>query len=91
MSKSLNVSGIIDGLQSALKAVQDIAPIAQKFGVVAPIATIAISAASIAQNILARVEEGKELLTSHDEAKIKAILADIQACNDRLNDAIKDS
>ena len=91
MSKTLSVSNIVNGLEFALKTIGEIAPVAQKFGIVAPVATIAISAVSIAQNILARVEEGKEVLSSHDEAKIKAILADIQSCNDKLNEAVNNS
>lgn len=91
MAKTLNVNNIVNGLEFALKAIGEIAPVAQKFELIAPVATIAISAVSIAQNILNRAQEGKEVLTSQDEAKIRAILADIQSANDKLNTAIKDS
>lgn len=91
MAKPVDISAILSGLENALRIVRDVAPVAGKFEVVANVATIAIAAAEIGRNILLRVEEGKIVLASNDEAKIKAILADLQETNDALDRTIRDS
>ena len=83
----LDVSGLISGLNTVLKGLQDIAPVAEKLGmpaVVANAATIAIAATGAIQNILERGAAEKDALATSDEAKLRGMLADIQAVNDRL-------
>lgn len=88
---SINLSGLLSGLDKALSAVQDMAGIAKELGIVGPVATIAATAATIGRNILDRADEGLIVLKSDDRAKIEAALTDIQAANDRLSEAIRDS
>lgn len=87
----LDVGAIAKGLDTVLDAVQKLGPLAGIAGMIAPVSTIVISAIQIGNNLLKRFEEGKEVLASNDKAKIEAILADLQAVNDRLNKAIEDS
>jgi hypothetical protein len=89
----LNVAGLIDGLQGILKAVQTLEPAAKALGlppVIANVATIAIAATGVIQNVLARGETMVGSLSEQDEAKLRAILADLQASNDQLASVIAD-
>lgn len=89
----LNVDGIIDGLQKVLDAAETMLPIAQKLGgpVVANVATTAIAGVAIAQNVLARAEGVKGAISEQDETKLRQMLSDLQAVNDRLAGAVADS
>ena len=82
-----NIQGVIDGVQGVLKALETLAPAAESLGVpsaVASAATIAIAATGIVQNVLERADNLKEALSSQDETKLRAMLSDLQAVNDRL-------
>jgi len=83
----LNLTGIISGLQTVLKAAEEMAPLAQKLGlppVVAGISTVALGAASVIMNILERGAAVKDALSTEDETKLRSMLSDLQAVNDRL-------
>src|SRR5690348_4317622 len=87
MAKQLDVSGLISGLNTVLKGLHDIAPVAEKLdmpAVVANAATIAIAATGAIQNILERAAAEKDAISTGDEARLRGMLADIQAVNDRL-------
>lgn len=83
----VNMASIIEGASKALEAVNALAPVAEKLGVpsiVANSATIAIAAMAVVENVLERSADLKLAMTSQDEAKLKAMLAELQAVNDRL-------
>jgi hypothetical protein len=85
--KQMDLGGLISGLNTVLKGLQDIAPVAEKLGlpvVVANVATIGIAATGTIQNILERGEANREALATGDETKLRAMLSDLQAVNDRL-------
>lgn len=86
MAKNLNVTGIVTGLDKLLTAVREMAPVAEAIGgaAVANVATLVIAGAAIAQNVLERAEGMKEALSSQDEAKLRAMLAELQEANDKL-------
>ena len=90
MGKKFNVAGIIDGAQKVLGAVEDLAPIAKQLGgpEVANVATIAIAATAVLQNVLQRVEDGAVVMTTQDRAKVDAMLEELQRANDLLNEAV---
>lgn len=82
-----NVDKLIAGLDTILKGYAEIAPLAQKLGVpavVANVATIGIAATGTIHNILERAADAKDALTTQDEGKLRAMLADLQAVNDKL-------
>ena len=83
----LNIEGIVNGLNGVIKHVGDMLPMAQALGlpaVVANVATIAIAATGVIQNVLERGAQVKDALSTQDETKLRAMLADLQAINDRL-------
>ena len=83
----LNVEGIINGLNGVLSNVQSMLPMAQALGlpaVVANVATIAIAATGVIQNILERGAQAKDALSTQDEAKLRGMLVDLQKVNDTL-------
>jgi hypothetical protein len=86
----VDISSIIDGLQKVLDGAEKMLPIAQKIGgpLVANVATTAIAGVAIAQNILARVEDGKAALSEKDETKLRDMLSKLQAANDKLAEAV---
>lgn len=89
----LNFDGIINGVNKVVGALAEIAPLAVKLGlppVVANVATIAISATGVIQNILERSANLKDALTTQEEEKLRAMLADLQAINDQLAGTIAD-
>ena len=88
MGKTLEVGPVINGMETALKAVQAMMPTAGKLGIVANVATIGVAAIAIGRNILARVEDGKTVLASRDQEIIKKILGELQSANDELAKAI---
>lgn len=85
MSK-IDIAAIIDGAQKALDAVQKLAPVAAQIGGpgVASVATIAIAAAGIIENALERFKGVKGAMSEQDEGKLRAMLAELQAANDKL-------
>lgn len=88
-----DIAALIDGAQKALSAVQTLAPLAGQIGGpgVAHVATIAISTAAVIENALVRVEGVKNAMTEQDEAKLRAMLAELQTVNDGLNGQIASS
>lgn len=92
MSK-INVTGLVNGAQKALDAVQDMLPVVEKLGgpSVANVATIAIAAIGVIQNVLDRAEDANVAMTTQDEGKLRAMLAELQAANDKLAGTISES
>ncbi len=90
MSK-FSVAGVIAGASKALEAINELSPLAKALGIVSPIATIGISAVSIITHTLERAADAKVAMTTQDEAKLKAMLEELQRANDKLNEAIADS
>ncbi len=91
---NVDLSKLISGLDSVLKIVRDAAPLVESLGVpsiVANVATIGIAATATIENMLERGGKLKDALSTHDEAKLRAMLADLQTANDDLNEAIRDS
>lgn len=82
-----NIQGLLNGIENALKAVNEMMPVAQQFGVpavVANVSTIAIAAIGVAHNILERAQGVKDALSTQDENKLKAMIVDLQKVNDQL-------
>lgn len=81
-----NMASLIEGAQKALSAVQTLAPIAGELGGpgVAHVATIAISTAAMLENALVRAEGVKSAMSEQDEAKLRAMLGELQTVNDGL-------
>lgn len=90
MSK-ISMNGIIAGLEKSLAVVNELTPAAKALGIVPQVATIGISAMSIIAHTLGRGKELKEALTTHDEAKLRIMLEELQRANDKLHDAIEAS
>ena len=89
----LNIAAFLTGLEATLKAVNEMMPVAQKFGVpaiVANISTIAIAAIAVGHNILERAANVKDVLSEQDEGKLRAMLADLQRVNDTLAGVISE-
>lgn len=83
----INIAGIISGVENALKAVNELMPVAEKLGLPAAIAnvsTIAIAAIAVAHNVIDRASELKEGLATEDETKLRGLISELQAVNDRL-------
>lgn len=89
----INLAGVVNGAQKALDAVNEMLPVVEKLGgpVVANVATIAIAAIGVVQNVLDRAEDANVAMTTQDETKLRAMLAELQAANDKLAGAITDS
>lgn len=86
-----NTASLLAGLEKALAVVNDVMPVAKTLGIVAPVVTIGISAISIIEHTLHQAKEAKIALSTQDETKLKAMLAELQAANDKLNGAIENS
>lgn len=83
----MNITGILTGLENTLKAVNEMMPVAEKLGipaVVANVSTIAIAGIAVVQNVLERAQGVKDALSEQDETKLRAMISDLQAVNDRL-------
>ena len=89
----INLTGVVNGAQKALDAVNEMLPVVEKLGgpVVANVATIAIAAIGVVQNVLDRAEDANVAMTTQDETKLRAMLAELQSANDKLAGAIADS
>jgi len=90
MSK-IDVSAMVSGLDKIVSAAQSIEPIAKALQFSSPVSSIIFSAIHIAENLLKRGKEGAIVMKSYETDKVQAILADLQAVNDRLNKDIEDS
>jgi len=92
MAGKLNVGALVNGLNSLHNILVEIAPIAQAIGgpVVANVATIGIAATATIQNVLERGDSLKTAMTEQDATKLRAMLSDLQAVNDRLAGTIAD-
>lgn len=90
---SFDLGAALSGLRKVLGAVNDLAPIAQAIGgsAVDNVVSVIAAGASVGSNILDRAAEGKVVLASRDETEVRKILAELQAKNDALNEAIKAS
>lgn len=80
--------GLLDGLKRGLETVETLLPIATALGaptgLVETVIKIGGAVFETGQNIAERVEEGKIVASSEDQAELKSILARIQAKNDEL-------
>lgn len=89
----MNVTGILNGMEMALKAVNEMMPVAQALGVpavVANVSTIAIAAIAVGHNVLDRAQGVKDALAEQDEAKLRAMIGELQGVNDKLAGQIAD-
>jgi hypothetical protein len=87
----MDVVKATEGLQAALDTAQKLAPVAVALGMpeqVADIANVANAAVSVASNLAERINEGRIVASSGDADKVRAILAGLQAENDKLAAAI---
>lgn len=82
----LNITALVNGLNSLHKILTEIEPIATAIGgpIVANVTTIGIAATATIQNVLERGDKLKGALSEQDETKLRAMLSDIQAVNDKL-------
>lgn len=81
----MNIASTINAMQQGLTTVQAFAPFLALGGpAAAGVGKIAESVAEIGQAVLENIEAGLIVATSDDADAIKAILADVQAENDRL-------
>lgn len=81
----MDIRTTINALQQGLTTVQAFTPFLALGGpAAAGVGKIAASVAEVAQSVLENVESGLIVATSDDADAIKAILADVQAENDRL-------
>lgn len=84
---------LLDGVDGIVKSLETLAPLAVQLGapaVVANVATIAIAATGAIQNIVERVADAKEALSTQDETKLREMLSKLQAVNDRLAGTIQE-
>ncbi len=81
----MDIKATINAMQQGLTTVQAFAPFLALGGpAAAGVGKIAESVATVGQAVLENIEAGLIVATSDDEAAIKAILADVQAENDKL-------
>lgn len=81
----LDLSKVKAALERGFATIQALEPLAGIGGpAVAQAAAIAGALAEIGQNALKVISDGQEVVSSGDESRIREILADIQAENDRL-------
>lgn len=90
MANRINIQGIIDGATQALTAVNTLMPIAGVLGGgnIANVATIAIAASGVISNVLQRAKETSIALSEQEEAKLQAMLGELQSANDKLAGAV---
>lgn len=85
---NFNFSGLLDGLKRGLETVETLLPIATALGAPTGLVTSVIGIASAVletgQNVAVRIEEGKVVASSDDQAELKSILSRIQSKNDEL-------
>lgn len=88
-----NIEAILKGAKAVLDAAEQLAPVAQQFGgpTVANVATMAISGIAIIENVLERAQGVKGAMSEQDETKLRNMLSDLQAVNDRLAGTIAES
>jgi hypothetical protein len=78
---------LIDGLQSGLNMITELAPLADKLGA-GNVAILVGSVAAVAENALERIEEGALVVSERDASIVRAIASDLAAKNDALAKAI---
>lgn len=89
MSDPINFAAIRAALTQGLALVRALEPVASAGGpAAAQTAAIVGALAETAQNALARIDDAAVVVAAEDETAIRAILADLQAENDRLAAAI---
>jgi hypothetical protein len=78
-------------LRDGLALVNNAAEVADELDlpIVGDIAKIAATVTSVAENILARVDEGKVVMSSDDQDEVKGILEALHAKNVELDDYIR--
>jgi hypothetical protein len=90
MSK-VNFGAALNGIEQALGAVKELMPFATALGlpgVIANVATIAISAIAVSHNVLDKAANLKEGLSTTDETKLRSMIAELQGLNDGLAEQI---
>lgn len=88
-----NFTALLDGVGDVVTTLEKLAPLAVALGapaIVANVATMAIAATGALQNVVTRVADAKEALSTADEAKLKDMLKRLQAVNDKLSGIIAD-
>jgi hypothetical protein len=85
---SFNLGSLLSGLQSGLAVVEQLSATATALGaptgLVTTVAKIGGALLETAQNVKQRVDEGKIVASSTDQAQLKTILETLQAKNDEL-------
>jgi len=86
MANKLNISGIVSGANAVLLAAKEFAPVAAQLGgpIVANAATVVIATAAMLENALERGKDASVVMTTQDEDKIAAMLAELGEVNDTL-------
>lgn len=89
MSK-IDIAAVATGLDKVLHVVNDLMPVAEALGgpMFGSMATLVSAATQIGENALERVQAGAAVAASRDEVLIRHSISDLQAINDKLNDAI---
>jgi lysyl-tRNA synthetase class I len=86
----INFTSAIDALDKVADGAKQFLPLAASLGGpgVAGVATIVIAASNVAHNLLERANEAKGVATSTDVDKLRAVIADLQEINDKLNERV---
>lgn len=85
----MDLNAVLDGLEQGLSTATKIAGPLAAIGV--PYAGVAKELLGVAENLRARIEEGAEVVTAKDRARVADIITGLQAANDRLNAEIEAS
>lgn len=89
----MNVSDIIAALDRGAQTAEMLSPIAQALGgsTAGSIVGIIASLAATAANVLERIEEGKVVASSNEQAELKAYIERLGRVNDSLAATIANS
>lgn len=81
---NLSISDVLGYINQGLDLIKKLAPIASALGIpgVSPAVTAAGALADIAENALARVQDGQLAATTTDKATLEALIVKLRALND---------
>jgi hypothetical protein len=92
LAVNLNISNIISGIKSAVTMAEQFIPelaALTPYGDVAATVVKAVEAATeVADNVVARIDEGEIVAHSHDQAQVKALAQQLHDLNDRIAEQI---
>ena len=83
----MNFSDILKTVKQGLEFAEHLKPLAEELGgpIVGTAFTTISSVVAIAENVDARIAEGKIVASSEDQAKLKRILKELATVNDELS------